>query len=128
PSGFLSDRFGPKRLFVIGVLGTNAMTLLFSQLHSYWPLLANQALSGVFRALVFAPGMLLITSLFPSDRRATAMGLFVAGGFSSNIFLNALGPLAVTRLGWRDVFLIFSLIGFTIVALYWRVGAPGPRR
>ena len=126
PSGTLADRFGPRRLFLWGLLGTNAMSLLFAVLTTYEALLVNQAVSGFFRALVFAPGLVLISSHFASDRRATAMGLYVAGGFSSNIVLSLAGPALVGPLGWRWLFALSSLIALATVALYWRVGDPGP--
>jgi DHA1 family inner membrane transport protein len=56
------------------------------------------------------------------------MGLFVAGGFSSNILLSATGPLLVGPLGWRTLFVVFSAAGLAMCALYWRTGSPGPAR
>ncbi|TDV35322.1 sugar phosphate permease [Actinophytocola oryzae] len=132
PSGYLADRFTPRRLFLIGLIGTNLLALSFSVLTDYRLMLVNQALSGVFRALVFAPGLLLISAEFPPTGRATAMGLFVAGGFSSNILLSAVGPLLVGTLGWRLMFALFATAGLTVCGLYWRAGTarpapPGPR-
>ena len=128
PAGYLADRYGARRLFLMGLLGTNSLALTLSLLHTYPLLLVNQALSGFFRALVFAPGLLLISALFSRDRRATAMGLYVAGGFSSNIFLSSLGPLLVKPLGWRALFVIFSLAGFGAVAAFARfAGGPAVR-
>lgn len=132
PSGYLADRFTPRRLFLIGLLGTNLLALSFALLTDYHLMLANQALSGVCRALVFAPGLLLISAEFPATGRATAMGLFVAGGFSSNILLSAIGPLLVEPLGWRTLFALFAASGLAVGALYWQTGSvrpapPGPR-
>jgi DHA1 family inner membrane transport protein len=128
PSGYLADRLGPKRLFIIGLAGTNLLTLVFARLHTYWALVANQAVTGFFRALVFAPGLLLITALFPPQRRATAMGLYIAGGFSSNILLNAIGPALVDPLGWRTLFTAFAIGGLLMLLLFWRFGSEGPDR
>jgi MFS transporter, ACS family, D-galactonate transporter len=127
PSGLLADRIGPRRLFIVGLAGTNALAVAFALLHEYWVLLANQALSGFFRALVFAPGLLLMTAVFPAHRRATAMGLYVAGGFSSNILLNLAGPVLVGPLGWRALFAVSALLGIAMLALFWRRG-PSPIR
>ncbi len=126
PSGFLADRFGAKRLFLIGLLGTNILSFNLAQLHDYRSFIANQAASGFFRSLLFAPGLLLISSLFPPGRRATAMGLYVAGGFSSNILLNTLGPVLVTPFGWRTLFEAFSAAGLVILLVLWRFGTKGP--
>ncbi len=128
PSGYLADRFRPRVLFLVGLVGTNALALGFATLHAYPLLLVNQGLSGVFRSLVFAPGLLLISAEFPPTRRATAMGLYVAGGFSSNVLLSALGPVLVGPLGWRRLFLLFAAAGLAVCALFWRLGNPGPVR
>ncbi len=126
PSGYLADRFDPRKLFVWGLLGTNAMSFLFSVITTYQGLLVNQAISGIFRSLVFAPGLVLISSHFAEDRRATAMGLYVAGGFSSNILVSLLGPFLVEPLGWRVLFLLSSSVAIATVLVYWRVGNTGP--
>ncbi|GGN33785.1 putative MFS family arabinose efflux permease [Actinoplanes campanulatus] len=123
PSGYLADRFTPRRLFLIGLLGLNVLSALFAVLDTYPLLLIDQALAGFFRALVFTPGMLLMTRLFPPGRRATAMGLYVVGGFSSNVLLSAVGPL-----GWRLLFLLFSGFGLLALALYRFLAGPAPRR
>jgi nitrate/nitrite transporter NarK len=127
PAGYLADRIGPKRLFVVGLVATNVLAFTFAHLHSYTLALLNQAAAGFFRSLVFAPGLLLISALFPADRRATAMGLYVAAGFSSNFFLNLLGPVLVGRFGWRTLFSAFSLFGLLIIVLFSRFGATDAR-
>ncbi|GAA2878466.1 MFS transporter [Actinoplanes cyaneus] len=124
PSGFLADRFSPRTLFLVGLLGTNVLAALFAVLTSYQMMLVNQAFSGFFRALVFAPGLLLISAEFPSDRRATAMGLYVAGGFSSNILLSSVGPLLVGHVGWRWLFGLFAAAGLGTLLLYRRAAGP----
>src|SRR5260221_3971034 len=126
PAGYLTDRFGARRLFILGLVGSSVLALSFAELHSFVPMLLNQALMGFFRPFVFAPGLLLMMSLFPACRRATAMGLYVAGGFSSSIFLNVLCPFVVGPLGWRLVFVLFSTFGLAAILLFWRLGPAGP--
>ena len=120
PAGYLADRFGPRRLFFIGALGTNFFGLTFGLLSSFPLAVANQACQGFFRSLLFAPGLVLITSWFPPNRRASAMGLYVAGGFSSNILLNLIGPTLANEYGWRMPFLTFSVAGIVIALAYLR--------
>jgi len=61
PAGYLTDRFGAKRLFFIGVLGICVLCLTFGLVSEYWQALANQILSGFFRAMIFVPGLVLLT-------------------------------------------------------------------
>jgi MFS transporter, ACS family, D-galactonate transporter len=111
PAGYLSDRFGPSRLFFIGILGTTLLSLGFGLVHTFELAVINQLVSGVFRALTFAPCLALLTSWFPAERRATAMGLYVVGGFSGNIFLSLVGPVLMNHYGWRFTIVFFSEVG-----------------
>ena len=132
PAGYLSDRFGPKRLFFIGILGSTVLSLNLGMIHTYEYAFANQLLSGLFRTLLFAPGLLLIASWFPPNRRATAMGLYVIGGFSGNVLLSLVGPLLVVKYGWRPPFMGFAMLGICFAFVYHFLGkdnpATGPRQ
>ncbi len=118
PAGLLADHYGPKRLFFIGLLGCLALSFSLALVESFEGALINQLFTGVFRALLFAPGLVLITSWFPPHRRAMAMGLFVIGGMSGNVFLSLAGPILVEPLGWRVLFMIFAIAGIIVATLY----------
>src|SRR5258705_2581766 len=70
--------------------------------------------------------MCLAWALSPPQRRATAMGLYVAGGFSSSILLNRIGPAVLDPLGWRAIFAISALLGFAAIAGYLWIGRGQP--
>jgi MFS transporter, ACS family, D-galactonate transporter len=125
PVGVLADRVDTKKLFLAGLLGVNVLACAFAVIDDYGWLVANQAVSGILRSLAFAPGLILIGRQFSSGKQATAMGLYVAGGFSSSILLNLVGPLLVGPLGWQGVFLVCAGIGLVTIALYWLVGNDG---
>jgi MFS transporter, ACS family, D-galactonate transporter len=127
PGGFLADRFGPKRVFFAGILGSTLLSLNFGTIASFHGALLNQVFSGVFRALIFSPGLMLIASWFPPDRRATAMGVYVIGGVSGNIFLSLIGPFLVGHFGWRPPFIGFALLGVASAFVYLAFGREKPR-
>lgn len=118
PAGYLSDRYGPRRLFFIGLLGWSALSITFGMIHAYWLALANQFVAGAFRALLFAPGLALLASWFPAQRRATAMSLFLFGGHAGSVLLALAGPLAAERYGWRAAFIAFAAAGLAAACLY----------
>jgi sugar phosphate permease len=128
PAGVLADRVSLKRLFALGLLGTNALSILFALSGEFLPMLLIQAATGVFRSLMFVPGLMLITRHFSEARRATAMGLFVAGGFSSNVVVNLVGPLLVEPLGWAGVIVLSSALGLVVLAAFWLLGDEPPAR
>lgn len=126
PAGYLGDRFGAKRLFIIGAIGTTVLALIFGFVTEYWQAIVNQTFSGFFRALLFAPGLTLITAWFPSERRATATGLFMVSGLSGHIIVDIIGPLLVAWFDWRFPFVTFASIGIIVTLVFWRFGKESP--
>jgi sugar phosphate permease len=129
PAGHLADRFSPKRLFVIGVFGSAALALILGLVQNYWQAMAVQVVSGFFRALLFAPGMALITGWFPTNRRASAMGLYLIGGQTGSVIFNlvgpilvSLGPILVSMAGWRFAFISVAALGIFAALLLGKIG------
>ncbi|MEY4599302.1 MAG: hypothetical protein RLZZ445_2099, partial [Pseudomonadota bacterium] len=44
PAGFLSDRYGPKRLFFIGLLGWSVFSVFLGLIHLFWMAVISQLL------------------------------------------------------------------------------------
>jgi len=128
PAGSLADRFRPKRVFDLGLVGIVVLLLVFCLETDFTLMVVTMGAIGFFRSLMFASGMQLMTAQFPDDRRALASGLYVAGGFSANIFLSVLGPLLVGPLGWRLTFAIFVAVAGVLLLLHLAIGHPGPTR
>ncbi len=118
PAGYLSDRFGPKRLFFIGLIGWSALSLGLGLVHTFWLAVLNQLAAGAFRALLFAPGLSLLAAWFPPARRATAMSLYQVGGFIGTVVLSLVGPLLANHLGWRPTFIAFALLGIASALVF----------
>ena len=122
PAGYLTDRFSPKRLFFIGVLGTCILCFTFGLVTEYWQALLNQTLCGFFCSLIFMPGLMLLTGWFPANRRATAMGLGLIGSFWGSVVMNVVGPLLATGSSWRLPFLSFAPVGIIASFVFLRFG------
>jgi sugar phosphate permease len=127
PAGYLSDRFGPGRLFFLGLFGWSSLALAFGLVHAFWLALLLQLVAGAFRALVFLPGLALIASWFPPGRRATAMSLFMLGGFTGAIALALAGPLLTALYGWRTALFLFAALGMGAALLYRAYAKERPR-
>jgi sugar phosphate permease len=126
PAGYLSDRFSPKKLFSVGILGSTLLALTFGLVTNYWQALVNQMLSGFFRSLLFTPGMALLTGWFPPNRRATATGLYLIGGYSGSVIFNLVGPLLVARFDWRFSFISIASVGVVAILFLIRFGKDAP--
>jgi len=127
PAGYLSDRYGPKRLFFIGLLGWSVFSVFLGLIEVFWLAVITQLLAGAFRALLFAPGMSLLASWFPPERRATAMSLYMLGGFVGTIALSLGGPLLSAAYGWRAAFMMMAATGIAAAFIYRHYAREKPR-
>lgn len=105
--GRLADYVGRKRLFVIGLLGFAASSLLGGASINLGMLLTARAIQGGFGALLAPSALSLLTIMFRDPReRGTAFAVFgaVAGG-GSGVGLT-LGGVLTQHLSWHWVFYV----------------------
>ena len=128
PAGYLADRYGLKRIFFLGLIGTTLLTLIFGLISSYWHAFLNQAATGFFNALLFVSALALLAGWFGAQRRATAMGLSLIGLFLGQVILNASGPILAQHFTWRFPFIAFASIGILASIAYLWFSEESPDR
>ncbi len=120
-SGRLGDMFGPKRLYLTGLVVFTLSSAWCGMATSIGTLIAARAAQGVGAALLTPQTMAVITRTFPAEKRGTAMSLW---GSVAGIAL-LVGPLAggllVDTLGWEWVFFVNLPVGVLAFALAWRL-------
>ncbi|MFC7258044.1 MFS transporter [Streptomyces lutosisoli] len=104
--GSLGDRFGRRKVFVIGVVWFAAASLLCGLAPSSGVLIAARALQGVGGALLTPGSLALIQASFHPDDRARAVGLWSGFGGVGAAVGPFLGGWLVDGPGWRWVFLL----------------------
>ena len=117
-SGSMSDRFGRRRVFQIGLALFSAGSLLCSLAHTIGQLVFYRALQGLGASMLNPVALSIIATVFPEAKeRARAVGVW---GAMAGISL-ALGPLlggALTQtVGWRSIFWINLPVGVAAIAL-----------
>ncbi len=117
-SGSLSDRFGRRRVFQLGLILFTSGSLLCSLAQSTAQLVAFRAVQGLGASMLNPVALSIIANAFPDSRgRARAVGIW---GAVAGVSL-ALGPLvggALTQtIGWRSIFWINLPIGIAAVTL-----------
>jgi nitrate/nitrite transporter NarK len=127
PAGYLSDRCGAKRLFFAGLLGWSALAAALTVVFSYWAAVVTLAAAGACRALLFAPGIALVSSWFPPHRRAIAISLFLTGSFIGTIVVSLSAPYMSTSFGWRPAFAFYALLGLVTAFAFRFAAAEKPR-
>ncbi len=104
--GSLGDRYGRRRIFVLGVVWFAAASLLCGFAPNVGVLVAARALQGIGGALLTPGSLALIQASFHPDDRAKAVGLWSGFGGIGAAVGPFLGGWLVDGPGWRWVFLI----------------------
>jgi EmrB/QacA subfamily drug resistance transporter len=115
PAGGLADRFGHKRVFLLGVSGFTAASLLCALAPSLGLLIAFRVLQGVGAALIAPTSLALVLDAFPPERRAAGVGLWGAAAAAAAAVGPTLGGALVELSDWRLVFLVNLPLGAAIV-------------
>jgi sugar phosphate permease len=119
PSGYLADRFGPRKIITGGALISIAGNLIFSQGSTFMVLSLGQCVNGFGQAMGWTSALKLIVSWFPRSKRATAIGIFatcVTGGSSAGIRLSGyLGD----HFGWQSAFMVPPAMMAAVLLLFW---------
>ncbi|MBB4887569.1 MFS transporter [Streptomyces netropsis] len=104
--GALGDRFGRRRVFVIGVVWFALASLLCGLAPDAGVLIAARALQGIGGALLTPGSLALIQAVFHPDDRAGAVGAWSGLGGVAAAVGPFVGGYLVDGPGWRWVFLI----------------------
>nr|WP_271213116.1 MFS transporter [Rhodococcus wratislaviensis] len=105
--GNLGDRYGRRRVMVIGLIGVAVMSVAGANAETLGQVIAARAAMGVFAAAVFPATLALVINIFTDVReRALAIAAWTAmAGFAI-----AIGPMAggwlLEHFSWHSVFWI----------------------
>ena len=117
-SGSLSDRYGRRRVFQIGLLLFTAGSVLCSLAHSSEALIAYRAVQGLGASMLNPVALSIIANAFkdPKDR-ARAIGVWGAVAGVSLAIGPLLGGALTETVGWRAIFWVNLPIGLAAVLL-----------
>jgi len=115
PAGGLADRFGHKRVFLLGVAGFTAASLLCALAPSLELLIAFRVIQGIGAALIAPTSLALVLDAFPAEQRATGVGIWGAAAAAAAAIGPTLGGALVELSDWRLVFLVNLPLGAAVV-------------
>ncbi|WP_410569149.1 DHA2 family efflux MFS transporter permease subunit [Amycolatopsis sp. cmx-4-61] len=113
----LGDRFGPKRVFLAGLVVFTGASLWCGLSGNVEMLIAARAVQGLGAALMTPQTLAFITHLFPPAKRGPAMGMWGGVAGLATIAGPLLGGVLVDHLGWEWIFYVNVPIGVVAVVL-----------
>jgi EmrB/QacA subfamily drug resistance transporter len=125
----LGDRFGRKRLYVIGLVLFTAASIACATAGSADALIAARAVQGAGAAIVLPLSLTLISEAFPLEKRGTAIGIW--GGITGLGVATAplLGGAIIQGISWQWIFWINVPVGLVaaVASAFLLTESRGPR-
>src|SRR5690348_9928723 len=118
-TGRLGDRFGPKRLYLIGLAVFTLASLWCGLSGSIEMLIVARVIQGFGAALMNPQTMAIITRIFPPEGRGRAMALWGATAGIATLVGPIVGGLLVDAAGWQWIFYINVPVGIIGFVLAW---------
>ncbi|MGE7438310.1 MULTISPECIES: MFS transporter [Kitasatospora] len=128
PVGLLIDRFGPRRVLLLGILLLSTGQLAFAFSSSFGPALAARAVLGCGDAMTFISVLRVAARWFPAARNPLVAQLTGLVGTGGNLVTTAVLAQALHREGWTFTFALIALLGvgaFGMVALLLKEAPAG---
>lgn len=115
-AGALTDYFGRKRMFTIGLVGFLATSVLCGLAPNMELLILFRILQGATGALVVPGSLAIITSSFEGEQQGRAFGVWAGASAATTILGPFIGGVLVNSISWRAAF--FINVPFLLVAMY----------
>jgi EmrB/QacA subfamily drug resistance transporter len=115
--GALGDRFGRRRVFLIGVAWFALTSALCGLAPSIGVLIAARALQGIGGALLTPGSLAIIQAAFAADDRPRAIGAWSGLGGVAGAIGPFLGGWIVGSIGWRWIFLLNLPLAAAVIAV-----------
>ncbi|WP_369136978.1 MFS transporter [Modestobacter versicolor] len=113
--GALGDRYGRRRVFVVGTVWFAAASLGCGLAQTTGQLVAMRVLQGIGGALLTPGSLAIIQSSFPHADRPRAIGAWSAFGGVAGLVGPFLGGFLVDAVSWRWVFLVNAPLAVVVV-------------
>lgn len=129
PAGWLSDRFGPRVMLTVYILGWSLFTGLLGVTTQVGMVLLFRFLCGATQAGAYPVCSGMIRHWIPVARRGLASSIVAMGGRSGAVLASVLTGvlMAVFAGGWRSVLIVYGLVGVLVAFVFAWIGRNTPR-
>ena len=105
-AGALSDYFGRRRVFVVGLVGFGITSLLCALAPNLEALILARIAQGASGAVLVPGSLAILTNNFEGEEQGRAFGVWAAASGVAPILGPFVGGILVDELSWRWIFLL----------------------
>lgn len=113
----LGDRFGRRRMFVVGLSVFSLASVACALAPGIGTLITARAVQGAGSALVMPLAVALLTGAFPPEKRGAALGIFTALTGLTVVGGPLVGGAVTQGIAWQWIFWINVPIGTVLIPL-----------
>ncbi|WP_327000303.1 MFS transporter [Dactylosporangium sp. NBC_01737] len=129
-SGWLSDRYGGRRVFLVAVAGFVGASVLCGLSQSLAMLVAGRVVQGVAGAMMVPVGRFIVLAGTAKSDLVRAVAYLTWPALAAPVIAPFLGGVITQYAGWQWIFFVNVPLGVALVAVAWRIipdVAPGGR-
>lgn len=126
-TGWLSDRFGSRNLFLVAVGGFIVASMLCGIATSLPEMVAFRVVQGITAAFINPLSQTAMLDINPPERSAKAMGIWGMGVMVGPIMGPVIGGFLTENYDWRWVFYVNVPVGIATFAILWFLLPSRPR-
>ena len=119
-AGKLSDVFGRKRLYIMGVATFITGSFAASFSWDIYSLIVSMAIQGIGAGIVLPSAISTMNDSAPVDQRGKTMGVLMAMSSLAMIIGPNIGGFLIQNFGWRTIFYVNIPIGILAILLAFK--------
>ncbi len=129
PFGWLSDRYGPRRMLSLYIFVWSTFTMLLGFARGFWDLLVYRLGCGLFEAGAYPACAGIVRRWMPAENRGFGSGVVSMGGRIGGAITPKTTAVLLTLLpNWRWVIALFGALGLAIAGFFWSFFRDSPRQ
>ena len=115
--GAVGDRYGRKKLLLIGAALCIPFSILSAMAHGWQGLVIAQMATGVAGGMIYPTTLSLITALYSGKTMTRAVALWMGIGAGASVFGPLAGGFLLEHFWWGSVFLVTTPLAALVLVL-----------
>jgi len=119
-TGSLADRFGPRRILIVGSVAITIFSIAYALIPSYQVMLGLVLIHGLFWSGLLTGSAAYMTNILPESRRAEGIAYWGLSTIAAIAVAPTIG-FWVFHFGWRALCLEAAVLNIVMAIIAWRL-------